>query len=144
MQAPTDLIAQQQRKMAERAAAGERARVANVHRFIEMFLTLGPDAAKLDGSRHDSELAEAKASAASRWTRLFDLESQVQREEQAVAARPKMRPAAPGDDLLPDRTLAERDRAFEEETKGRRDGLEVLKAQAKRERAELESFIGKK
>jgi hypothetical protein len=34
--------------------------------------------------------------------------------------------------------------AFEEESKGRRDGLEVLKAQAKRERAELEVFITKK
>jgi hypothetical protein len=34
--------------------------------------------------------------------------------------------------------------AFEEESKGRRDGLEVLKAQAKHERAELEGYIPQK
>jgi hypothetical protein len=45
---------------------------------------------------------------------------------------------------VPDRTLAKCDRAFEEESRGRRDGLEVLKAQAKHERAELEDFIPKK
>jgi hypothetical protein len=98
----------------------------------------------LEGSRHDAELAEARGLAMSRWNQLINIEQQVIREEQALAARPKKRRPAPGDDLVPDRTLAERDRAFEEESKGRRDGLEVLKAQAKHERAELEDYIPKK
>lgn len=40
-------------------------------------------------------------------------------------------------------TLAERDRAFQEQTIAR-DGFEVLKAQAERERAELEGYAAKK
>ena len=121
----------------------EQAHQTNVRLFAEMFLSLGPDCLKLGGNRHDGELLEAKAIAAARWEQLFNLEQQVQREEQAVAARPKKRPAAPGDDMLASEVVERLNRAFEEESKGRRDGLEVLKAQAKHERAELEAFITK-
>jgi hypothetical protein len=72
------------------------------------------------------------------------LEQQVQREEQAVAARPRKRPAARGDDMLATEVIKRLESAFEEESKGRRDGLEVLKAQAKHERAELEGYIPQK
>jgi hypothetical protein len=137
MQTPIDLLAQRQQEMAEQAAASERARQQNLRVFEAMWLTLGRDVLLLDGNRHDAELAEARGLAVFRWNQLINIEQQVIREEQALAARPKKRPSAPGDDLVPDRTLAERDRAFEEESKGRRDGLEVLKAQAKHERASL-------
>lgn len=62
---------------------------------------------------------------------------------QCLAALPKKRPAAPGDDMLASEVIERLNRAFEEESKGRRDGFEVLKAQAKHERAELESYITK-
>ena len=87
---------------------------------------------------------EARGHAASRWSRLLDLEAQVQRDEVALASRPKKRPSEPGDDLVPDRTLAERDRAFEQETKVRRESLAALKDQAKAERRELEGFTSKR
>jgi hypothetical protein len=143
MQAPIDTLARRQQEIAEQAAAGERARVANVNRFVEMYLTLGPDATKLDGSGHDAELAEAKAIAAARWFNLFGAEAQIQREEAALASRPKKRPIQPGDDLLPDRTLEQQGRAWEDETKHRRDSLATLKDQAKTERKQLESFQAK-
>lgn len=98
---------------------------------------------KLDGTRHDAELMEAKALAAHRWHRLLDLEQQVVREEQKLAGRPRTRPNEPGDDLVPNRTLAERDRAWEEQTKDRRDSLGALKEQAKAERKELEGYVVK-
>jgi hypothetical protein len=69
------------------------------------------------------------------------MEEQIVREEQQLAARPKTRPAQQGDDLLPDRTIAQRDADWQVETKNRRAGLEDLKEQAKRERKELESYI---
>jgi hypothetical protein len=75
---------------------------------------------------------------------LHSLEQQIQREEQAVAARPRKRPPARGDDMLADEVIKRLEAAFEEEARGRRDGLEVLRAQAKHERAELEAFIAKK
>ena len=84
-----------------------------------LWLTLGPDVLKLDGTRHDAELMEARGLAMSRWGQLLNLEQQVIREEQYLAARSKKRPTQPGDDLLPDRTLTERDRAWAEETKGK-------------------------
>ena len=74
------------------------------------------------------------------WARLLDQEAQVQRDEAALASRPKKRPTVPTDDTLPERTLAERDRAFEQETKVRRESLAALKDQAKAERRELESL----
>ena len=42
----------------------------NLETFEALFLSLGPDVVKLDGSRHDSELMQAKATAAGRWMRL--------------------------------------------------------------------------
>lgn len=105
-----------------------------------MFLSLCPDVLKLDGTRHDAEMMEARGHAASRWARLLDLEAQLQRDDAVLASRPKKRPAAPGDDLLPDRTLEERDRAWEQETQVRREGLTALRDQAKVERKELECF----
>ena len=52
----------------------------NLETFEALFLSLGPDVVKLDGSRHDAELMTAKASAAGRWLRLQQLEAQVERE----------------------------------------------------------------
>lgn len=52
-----------------------RSRQRNVEIFEAMFLSLGPDAMRLDGTAHDLELMEAKASAAARWSRLLDLEA---------------------------------------------------------------------
>jgi hypothetical protein len=47
-------------------------RARNVELSTKMFLSLGPDVMKIDGTRHDAELAEAKASAAHRWGQLLD------------------------------------------------------------------------
>lgn len=95
-------------------AEAARARGQNVGIFTRMFLSLGPDVLKLDGTRHDAEMMEARGHVASRWARLLDLEAQVERDEAALASRPKKRPTQPGGDTLPQRTLAERDRAFEQ------------------------------
>jgi hypothetical protein len=48
------------------AVAAEQARASrdNVRLFAEMLLSLGPDCLKLAGTRHDAELAKAKAIAA--------------------------------------------------------------------------------
>jgi hypothetical protein len=127
MQTPIDVLARRQQEMAEQAAANERARVTNVNRFVEMYLTLGPDATRLDGNLHDSELAEAKALAADRWFELLDMEQQVIRDEQKLAARSKKRPAQPGDELLRDRTLAQRDAGWLDETKYKQGALVDLK-----------------
>jgi multidrug resistance efflux pump len=109
-----------------------------------MYLTLGPDVMRLDGNRHDAELAEAKASAASRWYRLVDLEAQVQRETANLAARPKNRPSQPADDQLPDRTIEKQARDWEERTKGLHVALADLRKLAAGERKELKGFISKK
>ena len=74
---------------------------------------------------------------------MLDQEAQVEREQQNLAARPKKRPAAPGDDLLPARTLADRERAFEEQTKGLHVALAELRKLAAAKRKELESYIAK-
>jgi hypothetical protein len=75
-----------------------------------------------------------------RWNRLVDLEAQVVREEGILAARPKIRPAQPGDEVLPDRMLKQRNAAWQDETKHKRGALAELKEQAKRERKELEAL----
>ena len=135
------------RDFAVAQAAGEaqaRATRRNVEIFTAMFLGLGPDAMKLDGTAHDAELLEARSLAAWRWNQLLGLEAQVQREEQNLAARPTKRPAQPGDEVLPDRTLAKRDAGWLDETKYKHAALAELKDQAKRERRELESFVTKR
>lgn len=128
---------------AKQQQEAEQVHQRNVTTFVKMFFGLGADCLKLGGNRHDQELLEAKAVAAARWEQLLNIEQQVVREEQAVAARPRKRPPAPGDDMLATEVIRRLELAFEEESKGRRDGLEVLKAQAKREREELEAFITK-
>jgi hypothetical protein len=128
--------------MAEEAAAGERAYRQNVAVFERMWLTLGSDVIKVaDGTRHDQALAEAKSLAASRWNQLLNIEQQIVREEQILAKRGKKRPPAHDEELLPDRTVAQRDAAYLDETKHRQSALAELKEQAKAERRELESFI---
>ena len=66
-----------------------------------MFLSLGPDVLKLDGTRHDAEMMEASGHAASRWARLLDLEAQLQRDDAVLASRPKKGPAAPATTFYP-------------------------------------------
>jgi hypothetical protein len=56
--------------------------------------------------------------------------------------RVKPGPAQRGDDVLPDRTLAQRDAAYLDETKHRQAELAGLKEQAQRERKELEALRG--
>jgi len=128
------------RELAEQAAAGERARVANVQRFTQMWLTLGQDCIRAAGSGHRAEIDEALGLATNRWGRLLDAEAQAQREEAALASRPKTRPPERTDEQLPDRTIAQRDAAWQDETKHKRVALADLKEQAKRERKELESL----
>ena len=89
-------------------------------------------------------MAEAKALAAHRWSKLLDLEAQVQREEQNLAARPKKRPPQRGDDMLANEVITRQEAAFATETAGMRAAIGQLKAQAKAERKELESFIAKR
>jgi hypothetical protein len=141
MQIPADLVERHQREMQEQAAAGERAYRSNVEIFIRMFLGLGPDVIKIaEGTRHDAALAEAKSLAASRWNQLLNIEQQIVREEQTLATRGKKRPPAHDEELLPDRTVAQRDAAYLDETKHRKAVLADLKEQAKAERKELEAF----
>jgi hypothetical protein len=132
----------QQRKM-EEAAAADRARVANAQRLMQMWLSLGPDVLIAAGSQHRPEIDEALGLATWRWSRLHDLESQCLREEQILATRGKKRPPAHDEELLPDRTVAQRDAAYLDETKHRKAALGDLKAEAKKERAELESYVVK-
>lgn len=144
MQTPIDVLARRQQEMAEQAAAADAAHKANVNRFVELWLSLGADILKVAGSnRHNAELAEAQGLAAARWNGLVGMESQIQREEAALAIRPKNRPTQPGDDELPDRTLKQRDAEWQDKTKYLRDSLAALKAEAASERRLLESYITK-
>jgi hypothetical protein len=137
-----DQYVQMQRQQQEQAAAAERGRKQSIELFTRMFLSLGPSCIPLaESSRHDAELAEAKGLAAWRWNQLLGMEQQIIREEGILAACPKTRPAQQGDDLLPDRTLDQRNADWQVESKNKRAGLEDLKEQAKRERRELESYI---
>ena len=140
MQTPLDLIARHQQEMAEQAVQGERARISNVQRFTAMWLSLGQDCIRAAGSQHRPEIDEALGLATHRWGRLLDMEQQVIREEQTLAARGKTRPVQQGDEMLPDRTIAQRDAAYLDETKHRKAALAELKEQAKRERKELEAL----
>jgi hypothetical protein len=136
--------AARQRQAQEQAASAERGRKQNIELFTKMWLSLGADVLKLEGTRHDQELAEAKGLAAYRWNQLHQMEQQVVREEQLLATRPKTRPAQFGDEQLPDRTLDERNRQWQDETKHRRAALSELKEQAKTERQLLESLVTKR
>ena len=90
---------------------------------------------KLTGTRHDVELMEARSP-----LRIAGPNC----SRSSVRSRPspaaEERPAQPGDELLPDRTLAQRDAGWQDETKHMQSALADLKEQAKRERKELESF----
>jgi hypothetical protein len=135
-----DQFVARQREMEEQQREFERARVRNVQRFTQMWLSLGPDCIRAAGSGHQPEIAEALGLATHRWGRLLDMEQQVIREEQTLAARGKTRPVQQGDEMLPDRTIAQRDAAYLDETKHRKAALAELKEQAKRERKELEAL----
>jgi hypothetical protein len=91
-------------------------------------------------SRFDAELLEARSLAGSRWSKLLDAEAQVERDEAALASRPKTRPAEPGDDLLPDRTLRQRGAAYADETKARIAALADFRESAKNERRALDAL----
>jgi hypothetical protein len=141
MAVPMDLLEKQQREWQEQAANAERGRLENIRVFTRLWLGLGPDIVKVaDGSRHDSELAEAKGLAAHRWNVLLNQEQQVARDEQALATRPKQRPPEHGDDLLPDRTIASRTAAYADETKARIAALADLRELVKNERKSLEAL----
>lgn len=139
-----DQYAQMQHQQQEQAAAAERARVANVQRFTQMWLTLGQDCITAAGSGHRPEIDEALGLATNRWSRLLDAEAQVQREEQQLANRPKKRPAQPTDDTLPDRTIEKQARDWEEQTKHLHVALAELHKLTVSERKELESYTAKR
>jgi hypothetical protein len=142
---PQDLLEGMRQQQAEQAAAAEAAHKANVNRFVELWLTLGVDVLKVAGTnRHVAELAEAQGLAATRWNGLLGMEDQIQREEAALAIRPKNRPTQPGDDELPDRTLKQRDAEWQDKTKYLRDSLAALRSEAASERRLLESFTARK
>jgi hypothetical protein len=82
-----DAYAARQREMEEQARAAEEGRRKNVALFERMWLTLGADCIRAAGSQHQVEVTEALGIATSRWSRLLDMEGQVQREEQQLAAR---------------------------------------------------------
>jgi hypothetical protein len=106
-------------------------------------LGLGVDAIKAAGSSHDQELAEARALAADRWLKLLDLEAQVQRDEQLVAARGK-RPGNPGDKMLADEVIRRMDDEYEAQTRFRRESVEQERELAVSTRKELEAYIVKR
>jgi hypothetical protein len=54
-----DALVARQREMQEQAEAGERARVANVQRFTQMWLSLGVDVIRAAGSGHRAAIDEA-------------------------------------------------------------------------------------
>ena len=115
----------------------------NLAVFEALFLSLGPEVVKLDGSRHDGELLQAKASAAGRWMRLQQLEAQVEREAAALAARPKERGYAPGDEFVADSIVARQAEAWKAQTDEMASSLEYIREEAKKERAILQSFVVK-
>jgi hypothetical protein len=143
MQAPVDVLELKRQEAADQAAANERARRQNVETFTRMFLGLGVDAIKAVGSSHDQELAEARALAADRWLKLLDLEAQVQRDEQLVAARGK-RPGNPGDKMLADEVIRRMDDEYEAQTRFRRESVEQERELAVSTRKELEAYIVKR
>jgi hypothetical protein len=138
-----DAAVQAQQELRKRAAAAEEAHKSNVSLFERMFLSLGSDAIKVAGSSHDAELAEARALAAGRWGKLLDLEAQVQRDEQLVAARGK-RPGNPGDKMLADEIIRRMDDEYEAQTKSRRESVKQERELAVSTRKELEAFIVKR
>jgi hypothetical protein len=137
------LIARQQ-EMAERAVADEAARRANVETFTKMFLSLGPDCIKIaEGTRFNEQLAEAKSSAAARWSRLVGMEAQAEREAATLASRPKKRPPSATDDTLHDRVLERQDKEWIEKTRYLQTSLADLRKSAAAERKDLESYTAK-
>lgn len=135
-----DVVERDRRAQAEQVARNEQAHKANVEIFQRMWLSLGSDVLKLDGSRHDQELMEARGLAMHRWSALLGMEQQIQRDAAALETRPKKRPAQHGDDRVPDRTIAEWDETYERQTKDKHVALAELRKLTERERAELESL----
>jgi hypothetical protein len=133
---------QQRQQMEEQQREAEHASRRNVEVFERMFLSLGVDAIKAAGSSHDSELAEARALAADRWSRLLDLEAQVQRDEQLLAARGK-RPADPADKMLAPEVVRRMEKEYEAQTKFRAESVKQERELAVSTRKELEAFVTK-
>jgi len=77
MQDLNDPVVRVEREAREAAIAWEKGRKANVELFTAMYLSLGPDAAKLN--RHREELEEARGLAAHRWSKLYDLEAEAKK-----------------------------------------------------------------
>jgi hypothetical protein len=127
----------------DKIASDERARVRNTARFVEAFLTIGPDCSKLETSNWDAQILEAKAKAAARWHHVFALEAQVLRDQQALAARRQNRPDQPGDRMLADEVVARLGKDWTNETEEMRKALKLVKEEALRARKELETYIVK-
>lgn len=141
MQTFPDIVERDRRAAAEQAVRDQQAHKTNVELFTKMFLSLGADCIKVATSRHDAELAEAKALAAYRWEQLLGMEQQIQRDAAALQSRPRHRPSERADETLPDRTLEQRNKDWEQQTEHRATALALLREQTKRERAELESLV---
>lgn len=136
-----DLIQRERHAAQEQAEANARARAGNVKTFERMWFTLGVDCIKAANSNHRSEFDEALSLASHRWSKLLDMEGQIQREAVALGSRPKKRPVSRGDALIPDRTIAEWEEAWEQQTKHGVLALAQLRELAAAERSELESLV---
>lgn len=137
--------AEEQQRQAEQAAARQaEVRQRRLERLEQMFLTLGSDVLQLgDGTLAGAEFMDARSTAAGKWSRLLNLERQIERETASLAARPKTRPAEPSDQMLATEVVKRMEAAFAAEADAHRAGLEELKEQAKRERAELTRYVVK-
>jgi S-methylmethionine-dependent homocysteine/selenocysteine methylase len=129
---------------AKQQQADEQARRRNVTTFTAMFLSLGADCIKIAGTAHDAELAEAKGIAASRWEQLLNLEAQIPREEANLAVLERGRVADSTDEFAGPELRAKKDRDHRDRVEARRAGIKGLREEAKRVRAELESYTAKR
>ena len=117
------MVTQRDFAQADQAAARQaEVRQRRLDRLEAMFLTLGVDVLQLgDGTLAAAEFMDARSLAAGKWSRLLDLEGQVQREAARLAARSKTRPSEPADQMLADEVVRRLGDAYAKET----DGLRV-------------------
>lgn len=75
---------------------------------------------------------------------MIGMESQVERDAAALAARPRKRPSERADETLPDRTLEQRNADWEQQTKDRHIALAKLRRLASAEREELKGYMARR
>jgi hypothetical protein len=131
----------QERQQREEAAALVLGHQKNVAIFEKLWLSMGADVLKCSNQSHRAESDEGLALAAHRWNRLLDLEAQIVREQQALAARSKKRPGEPNDRMLAPSVVTRLGREHEQQTKGMQEELTEIRKQATAERKALEALV---